>query len=193
MSGVVFTDIDDVLVLQRAADFDKHSPDLTADLCRRLLHPPAVQVLASLVDAGARLVITSNWTRFLRKDGFRELFNLGGYPTLSAALHPAWQAPKAPGGTRLDAVNTWLSAHHVGEPYAIIDDTDSGTGLRGSVHDLDGRLVLCQPGVGLHAGHLPQIEAALKVLPRGKILVTAALAKPSQSTPPAPAGRPHRR
>lgn len=166
--GVLFSDIDDVLVLQRTVDFNKHRVELTDDICKRLLHPPALQVLATLVDEGAQLVVTSNWTRFLSEEGFRQLFDLGGYPSLASALHPAWQAPRTSGGTRLAAIDAWLRAHHAGEPFCIIDDTDSGSGLRSSVHDLDGRLVLCEPGIGLHAGHLPRIRQALETLPRGK-------------------------
>lgn len=159
--GIIFTDVDDVLVLQRTADFNKHAPDLSEDICQRLLHPPAMQVLARIVDEGAQLVITSNWARFLNRDGFQQLFGLGGYPAISAALHAFWQAPRTPVGTRLDAINNWLAAHHAGEPYCILDDTDSGSGLRGSAQDLEGRVILCSPGTGLHPGHLSAIRAAL--------------------------------
>lgn len=159
--SIIFTDVDDVLVQQRTADFNKHAPDLSEDICRRLLHPPAMQVLASIVDEGAQLVITSNWTHFLDRDGFQQLFDLGGYPAIGAALHASWQAPRMPGGTRLAAINNWLAAHHADEPYCILDDTDSGTGLRGSAQDLAARVILCSPGTGLHPGHLPAIRAAL--------------------------------
>ena len=160
--SILFTDVDDVLVLQRTVDFDKHNTALiTTEQAHRLLHQPALQTLATLVDEGARLVITSNWTRFLDQAGFQRLFHAGGYVQVGEALHPAWQAPRTPAGTRLDAINEWLSKHHAGEPYSIIDDTDSGSGLRGSLHDHEGRVVLCQPGVGLHPGHLPQLRSAL--------------------------------
>jgi HAD domain in Swiss Army Knife RNA repair proteins len=177
--SIIFTDVDDVLVLQRTADFNKHAPDLSEDICRRLLHPPAMQVLASIVDEGAQLVITSNWTRFLNRNGFQQLFDLGGYPAISAALHAAWSASRKPGGTRLESIDGWLAAHHDGEPYCILDDTDSGSGLRGSARDLDGRVILCEPGAGLHSGHLPAIRAALST--------------PAPSAQPARAGRSRRR
>lgn len=167
--SILFTDVDDVLVLRRTVDFDKHHIELTDDICQRLLHAPALQVLATLVAEGATLVITSNWMRFLPEEGFRRFFYAGGYPTVASALHPAWQAPRMPGSTRLAAIDAWLDEHHCGEPYCILDDTQSGSGLRGSSHDVEDRVVLCEPGVGLHAGHLPKIQAALKVLPRGKI------------------------
>lgn len=179
MSPIIFSDVDDVLVLQRTPDFDKHAPALTDDLCLRLLHAPAMQVLAALVEGGSQVVITSNWTRFLNQAGFQQLFNAGGYPGVSAALHPAWAAPTAPGGTRLDAIDRWLAEHHAGEPFVIVDDTDSGSGLRGSAHDLEGRVVLCERGVGLHPGHLPQLRSALS--------------KPSSSAPLARSTRSRRR
>lgn len=177
--SIVFTDVDDVLVLHRTPDFNKHAPELTQDICRRLLHPPAMQVLASLIDEGAKLVLTSNWLRFLDREGFQQLFEGAGYSSVSSALHSTWYAPRAASGTRLDAINTWLLAHHAGEPYCILDDTDSGSGLRGSPHDREGRVVLCEPGIGLHAGHLPSIRAALST--------------PAPSARPAPASRSRRR
>ncbi|KQP21382.1 HAD domain-containing protein [Pseudorhodoferax sp. Leaf265] len=173
--SIIFTDIDDVLVLQRTVDFDKHqAASITPKTAQQLLHKPAAEVLADLVGDGALLVITSNWVRFLDRAGFQRMFEGAGYPALGGALHATWSAPRAAAGTRLAAIDTWLAAHHHGEPYLILDDTDSGTGLRGSRHDLDGRLVLCRPGTGLHAGHLPAIRAALKVLPCGKTFIPPA-------------------
>jgi hypothetical protein len=62
---------------------------------------------------------------------------------------------------RPDDFDRWLEANHRGEPYVILDDELSGTGLRPSEHDRCGRLVLCKEQVGLHQGHLPIIRAAL--------------------------------
>lgn len=165
---ILFTDVDDVLVLQRTVDFNKHAPELSDDICRRLLHAPALEVLSSLVAEGAYLVITSHWTRFLDQAGFQRLFAGGGHPAIGNALHAAWHAPRTPTGTRLDAIDTWLSKHHTQEQYCILDDTESGSSLQGSSHDREGRVVLCQPAIGLHAGHLGRIRSALGILPRGK-------------------------
>ncbi|RRS01095.1 hypothetical protein EIP75_22140, partial [Aquabacterium soli] len=154
MNAILFTDIDDVLVLRRTVDFDKHRPQMDDDMCSRLVHPPAIQVLSELIEQGARVVITSNWTRFMNQEGFERLLAVGNFPREISPLHPAWAAPPQPGGTRLEAVDAWLREHHHGEPYAILDDTDSGSGLHRSAHDIDGRVVLCEPGIGLHPGHL---------------------------------------
>lgn len=96
----LFTDVDDVLVLRRTVDFNKHAPVLTDDICRRLLHPPAMEVLAAAVAEGASLVITSNWCRFLDKEDFSRLFEGGGYPAVGSALHASWNSQRAPSGTR---------------------------------------------------------------------------------------------
>lgn len=177
MNSILFTDIDDVLVLRRTVDFNKHATQLSDDMCRRLLHPPAIQVLSTLITEGARVVITSNWTRFLNREGFERLLAVGNFPGEIPPLHPAWAAPRQPGGTRLDAIDAWLAGHHHGEPYAILDDTDSGSGLRGSAHDLDGRVVLCEPSTGLHAGHLPVIRAALSKPATSKQLAREGLSR----------------
>ena len=174
MTPILFTDIDDVLVLRRTVGFDKHAPQLTDDMCMRLLHPPAFHVLSTLITDGARVVVTSNWTRFLNREGFERLMTVGSFPREIPVLHPAWAAPRHLSGTRLDAIDAWLAGQHRGEPYCILDDSDSGSGLRGSRHDIDGRVVLCAPGVGLHPGHLPKIRAALSAPP------TSATSAPSR-------------
>lgn len=163
MNSVLLTDVDDVLVLRRTADFDKHAPQLTDDVCRRLVHPPAIHVLSTLIEEGAKVVIRSSWTRSLGREGFERLLAVGSFPREISPLHPAWAAPRPPGGTCLDSINAWLAEHHRGEPFAILDDTDSGFGARGSRYDLDGRVVLCEPSVGLYLGHLPQLKSALSM------------------------------
>lgn len=159
--SLLLIDMDGVLVLRRTVDFDKHSIELTDELCRRLLHAPALEVVSMLVDEGARLTITSNWTRFMSQEGFMRLFAGAGFPRIGDALHSSWKAPVFAGRDRLAAVDAWLSQHHAGEPYCVVDDLDSGSGLAGSRHDRAGRVVLCQPSEGLHRGHLPRLRSAL--------------------------------
>lgn len=48
-----------------------------------------------------------------------------------------------------------------GERFVVLDDAVSGTGLEGSALDMQGRLILCDVDVGLHAGHLPKVRRAL--------------------------------
>lgn len=159
--SLLLIDMDGVLVLRRTVDFDKHSIELTDELCRRLLHAPALGVVSMLVDEGARLTITSNWTRFMSQEGFMRLFAGAGFPRIGDALHSSWKAPVLAGRDRLAAVDAWLAHNHSGEPYCVVDDLDSGSGLAGSSHDLAGRVVLCRPNVGLHQGHLPRLRTAL--------------------------------
>lgn len=72
------------------------------------------------------------------------------------------EALPLPGGTRLQAIDTWLERHGSDQPYGILDDALSGSGLAGSRHDRAGRLVLCEVDVGLLPVHLPQLRRALQ-------------------------------
>jgi hypothetical protein len=52
-------------------------------------------------------------------------------------------------------------AKTAGEPFVVLDDNESGTGLRASRHYKAGRVVLCEGGAGLQTKHLPVIRKAL--------------------------------
>lgn len=162
---IIFSDFDDVLVLNRPGEFggyDVIAPNPPPELWTNLFHVPATQTLVDAVtEHDACLVITTSWLRFMLRDSFTRLFELTGLGLLNERLHPAWEAPQNRGETRAAAIDRWLGANHRGEPYVILDDKLSGTGLRGSVHQRRGRLVLCEEGVGLHRGHLAPIRVAL--------------------------------
>lgn len=161
---VIFLDMDDVVVRGRPVWFDKHQVDtLSPELCKQLIHPPAGQALSELLDEHAtRVVATSNWVRFTSRHAFERLFSMAGYPQVARALHPAWCAPTPHGATRLQVIDAWLEEHHRGEPYCVLDDADSGASLLGSSHDRAQRVLLCPVETGLHRGHVPFIQAALK-------------------------------
>jgi hypothetical protein len=118
-------------------------------------------LVEALSEHGAQLVLTTSWLRFLPREGFEQLFSKTGLEVLSTSLHDAWEVPQNRGETRAQAIDRWLAAHHRGEPYLILDDELSGTGLRHSVHDQLGRLVLCKECVGLLQEHKSAIRAAL--------------------------------
>lgn len=162
---IIFLDFDDVLVLNRPGQFggyDVIAPNPPPELWSRLFHVPATQVLVdAIAEHGARVVITTSWLRFMMRDGFERLFTRTGLNVLNESLHDAWEAPQNRGETRAQAIDRWLAAHHRGEPYVVLDDELSGTGLRHSVHEKRGRVVLCQEDVGLHRGHGLFIRAAL--------------------------------
>ena len=162
---LLFLDIDDVLVLNRPGDFggyDVLAPDPPPELWQRLIHRPAAQILLEILDlASPRVVITSSWLRFMPRETFERMFVETGLVRVGHALHAAWEAPPLRGEDRCCAIDTWLVRHHAGEPYAILDDDLSGTGLRSSVHDRDKRVTFCEVGIGLHRGHMQAITSAL--------------------------------
>jgi hypothetical protein len=107
------------------------------------------------------VVLTTSWLRFLQLEEAKALFEQTRMPWLADAIHPEGEALQGRGWTRLQAVDAWLAAHWQKEPYAIVDDTLSGTGLVGSRHDRAGRLVLCDVDVGLQSRHISALRRAL--------------------------------
>lgn len=165
---LAFLDLDDVLCLGRAqggyGGYDVFDADSRpADLFQRLWHPPAAQTLLTIVEEfDPRFVITTSWLRLMEREGFEALFRATSMGTVADAFHQAWDAPQNRGATRLQAIEKWLGAHYEGEPLVVLDDHHSGTGLRGSRLDRAGCVVLCEVGIGLHAGHLPAVRRALR-------------------------------
>jgi len=166
----LFLDLDDVLVLNSQdsyGGYDVLTRERPTDLWDRLIHPPSrLALLDALRRWRPKVVMTTSWTRFMPRETFVELFDRTGLELLTQSLHQAWEAPPLRGAdTRREPIELWLRRHHRGEPYAIVDDALSGTGLAGSSHDLEGRVIFCQCGVGLHRGHLPALGYALEALP----------------------------
>lgn len=163
--SLLFLDLDDVICLNSpygAYDLFQVMEARPQDLYQRLFHAPAVKALLKVMSyAEPRVVMTTSWLSLMEREGFEELFRCTGLGLVAASLHGAWEAPALRGATRLDAINAWLSAHHKGEPFVVLDDELSGTGLRGSVLDERGRVVLCEVNVGLREAHVRQILKAL--------------------------------
>lgn len=166
---IILLDFDEVIVLNRPGDiggFDVISTHPPPDLWKRLFHKPATQTLVDAITAHqARVVITTSWLRFLMRDAFEHIFRQAALEVLSANLHDSWEAPQNRGETRAHAIDRWLINNHHGEPYVILDDELSGTGLRKSIHERRRRVVFCKVGVGLTPAHFPLIEAALSKPP----------------------------
>ena len=162
---LLFLDFDDVICAQKPySGYDLFCPpeDRPADLYERLWHPPSAQtLLAVMSEFEPRVIVTTSWLRLMERDGFDALFRRTGLHAVADALHDAWEAPPTRGDTRHRAIERWLHAHYAGEPFVVLDDVQSGTGLRSSRLDKCGCVVLCAENVGLHAGHLPAIRAAL--------------------------------
>lgn len=163
MRPLLLLDIDDVFCLNRPyGGYDVGQKAWPSDLLSLLWHRPALDVLEPLVvELQPQIVITSSWLRLMLLPSIEALFRASGAPWLADGLHPDGEAVQASGKTRLDAVDDWLAIHHNGEPYVILDDSLSGTGLAGSKHDRAGRLVMCQVDIGLLPTHSERIRWAL--------------------------------
>jgi hypothetical protein len=162
MKPLLFLDFDDVICINSPyGGYDVLAPNPPEDLYARLWHPPAVQTLLAIIyEHRPAIVITTSWLRLMSREGFEALFRRTGLQAVADSLHVAWEAPPER-GSRLNAIERWLTANHAGEPLVVLDDTQSGTGLSGSSLDQAGCVVLCEETVGLHAGHLPAVQVAL--------------------------------
>ena len=156
-------DFDDVVCVNSPyGGHDVLAPNPPTDLWQRLFHPPAIAVLQALHEEfRPQWVLTTSWIRFLDRQAASTVLRRGGLPFVAQNLHAHWDAEQHRGEDRATACLRWLSRHHEGEPYVILDDEASGTGLVDSSWYRSGNVVLCLEGVGLHAGHLPFITRAL--------------------------------
>jgi hypothetical protein len=166
---VLFVDIDDVLCLNEpfgcvhVRNALRSPSDAPPDLWRRLFHHESVQALNSLLEEfRPQVVITSSWLSLLDRDDFIRLFKATGVEQLAGNFHQFWDAPTNYGTSRLDAIENWLQAHHMGEPILIIDDHASGESLVDSFHHQAGRALLCEPGRGFDSTLLAAAAQALK-------------------------------
>lgn len=168
MRPILFLDFDDVICLNspyggndvvRPRAYGQAQP---ADLWDLLFAKSATDVLLTIMDEfNPAVVISSSWLAHFERPGMEVLLKNCGLGVVAGALHQAWDAQAVRDKTRLWAIEAWLKRNHQGEPFVILDDTDSGTGLRGSKLHKAGRVVLCEVGVGLGVGHLPKIREAL--------------------------------
>lgn len=169
----LFLDIDDTLCLNNpftghhalralAAGTSETAAPQPSDVWLNLFHRPAVDALNLVMqEHRPRVVITSSWLLHFDDRMLRAVFHRTQLGLVADSFHDHWDAQQDRGMTRLAAITRWVKHHHRGEPLAVIDDTESGTGLRGSSLHKQGHVILCQPGVGLCAEHLPAIGAAL--------------------------------
>lgn len=162
---LMFLDFDDVICINKpygGHDLLQSAAHVPTDLWARLWHPPATATLKAIFEEFTpQVIITSSWLRFLDRSGVASLFGKTGLDVVSSALHVAWEAPQNHGATRLHAIEAWLGNHYDGQSVVVLDDVQSGTGLRGSRLDRVGCVILCETDVGLHQGHLPAIRNAL--------------------------------
>ena len=162
---LLFLDFDDVVCLNNPyGGRHLHLPAdrRPVDLWERLWHGPSVDALtAILAEHRPRVVITSSWLRFIDRDACEALLHVSGLAVVAQALHAAWEAPQNYGQTRCQAIEKWLASHHRNEPFVVLDDALSGTGLAGSSLDAAGRVILCEVNEGLGPKHVELVRRAL--------------------------------
>ncbi len=160
---LLFLDFDDVICLSKPyGGYDVFAPEHPADLWEKLWHQPAVAVLRDVLKTyDPQVVLSTSWLRMMEREGFEQVFARTQLHDLSAALHPQWEAPPQRGDTRCQAIERWLAARYEGQRLVVFDDAYSGTGLKGSRLDKAGCVVLCDVGVGLHEGLMPQVHKAM--------------------------------
>ena len=189
-------DIDDVICMSSpyggfdaiAAVNDRHVNP--AQVYQGLFVSSATSALRQIHDemgAAVRYVISSTWRESFSREQLEVVFHRAGLGFVADCLHVGemWRTPPKFGRSRrINEIAEWLDRHHQGEPFAIVDDTHSGTSLMQALlpagmspsndpamgpsrtsapHPFAGRVVLCEENVGLTGDHVPFIVAALRL------------------------------
>lgn len=175
MIPILFLDIDDVVCLnERYGGFDvvralnERVPQYV-DVLRQVFNRDACALLRRLhesLDGRLSYVISSTWREAFTRSQLQFVFREGGLDFVAESLHEEWCTPiELEPGSREADITMWLALNHIGESFAILDDTSSGISLRPALkdasHEFFGRVVLCQEGVGLRPEHLETLRLAL--------------------------------
>ncbi len=163
---LLFLDFDDVICLNNPyGGFDVKifaKSDPSNEFWGKLFDKNAKEILLSIVDEfNPKVVITTSWLRFMDRDSFVTLFKKTGLEKVAESLHEQWEAPQLHKWNRFEAIDQWMQKFHKDEPFVILDDKDSGIGLRGSKFDKTGQLILCDLDIGLTRQHLDAIKVSL--------------------------------
>jgi hypothetical protein len=126
-------------------------------MCYREKNLDWPELWAGLVDAGAaanlrllndefvpQYVVSSSWATYLSREQMVDVFARTGLNFVTENLHGEWVTPRARSSSRRDEIEWWLEAHREpGQPFLVIDDTQSGWSLVGSQLAYEGHVVLC--------------------------------------------------
>jgi hypothetical protein len=154
--NIVFLDMDDVLCLDNV----HHSGQMLKIFKQAI--PDYPEIWDHLVDAGAaenlrqlnaefnpQYVISSSWATYLDQQQMCEALTRTRLQFVVKNLHAKWKTPRARSSSRRDEIEWWLKAQREpGQPFIIIDDSQSGTGLAFSTLAWDGHVILCKSGFG---------------------------------------------
>lgn len=170
LQPIIFLDMDDVLCLS-----DQFGSREMLKIIQQEV-PDRPELWAGLVDVGAaanlhelhaqfmpRYVISSSWATYLDHAQMCHALNRTKLQFVVDNLHLEWRTPRALSSSRKDEINWWLDAHREpGQPFLVIDDSYSGTGLAHSPLALDGRVVLCKSGYGFTKKRLKEAKYQLQ-------------------------------
>ena len=192
---ILLLDLDDVICMNSpyggfdAIEAVKGRHVNAARVYQALFDPSAISALKQVhdeMDASLRYVISSTWRESFSRAQLEVVFQRTGLGFVADCLREGekWRTPPKFGRSRrIDEIAQWLDRHHQGQPFAIVDDTDSGASLMPALvpapmqpsnvpavghsseaapHPFAGRVVLCEENVGLNGDHVPFILAALR-------------------------------
>lgn len=173
--AVLFLDIDEVLCLNRPyGGFDvieavHQRHDAPEKVFAEVFDKAACAALETVhqaMEGRLRYVVSSTWRESLDRAQMAQVFFKGGLGFVASSLHDAWCTPhQSHRGLRVDEVAAWLDGFYLGEPFAIVDDLNSGASLEPALanqrHPFHHRVVLCEPGMGLQHRHVQPLLRAL--------------------------------
>ncbi len=171
---LLFLDLDDVLCLNNpygAYHLDKspRPPDLWDRLFAEEPKKVLTKVHQAFANDGVRYVLSTSWRSHFSRAEFVEIFERTGLRFVAENLEvdERWRTPIPESGSdRFQDIDDWLSLHHQGEPFAVLDDYYSGWSLREAMidprHPIASRVLLCKEGVGLLPEHLKKIIEILR-------------------------------
>lgn len=167
---IVFLDMDDVLCLDKVHHsgqmlkiFEQTVPDYP-ELWERIVDRGAAENLRELhAEFEPSYVISSSWATYLDRARMCEALTRTRLQFVVENLHEEWRTPRARSSSRRDEIEWWLDAHREpSQPFIILDDTWSGTGLPHSPLALDGHLILCRSGYGFTKKRLKEARRQLQ-------------------------------
>lgn len=171
MRPIIFLDIDDVLAISREftsyqviTAFKLDDLDGWPELWSSLIFAEARDNLAALhSEFWPQYVVSSSWSTYLTREQLQEVFRRTGLEFVADNMHRRWTTPKGTGSARLNEIENWIAKHgQASRPMLVLDDHESGWGLRDSHLEGSGHVVLCEPWIGFVAERLVQAQRLLR-------------------------------
>lgn len=164
MRPLLFLDLDDVVCLNSPyGGYHVLARPPPADLYEKLFSAVAAAVLLEVLEEHKpQVVMTTSWTKHMDRERVSGVLLGTGLGLVVDSLHAKWKTHQPQRMPRAMAIERWLRMHHQGEPYVVLDDDCSGTGLASSAIFSAGHVVLCRENEGLLPEHLPLLHAAFR-------------------------------